>query len=595
MSCSISFDGVLPCAMRASEAAVSTATDVVSRLGADISAGLTAEEVERRRKAFGRNEFTIKEEEPLSKKYLNQFNDPLILLLLASAIISLIARQLDDAFSITVAIVIVVTVAFVQEYRSERSLEALSQLIPPKCHCVRSGIMQEMLAGDLVPGDTVNISLGDRVPADIRLTEVVDLEVDESSFTGETIPSRKSTLPQSAACKGVSQLKNIAFMGTFVCSGHGKGVVIGVGEDSEFGSVFRMMQNEESPKTPLQKSMSTLGKQLSFYSLLIIGCIMLLGWLQGRHLLAMFTIGVSLAVAAIPEGLPIVVTVTLALGVIRMAGRHAIVKRLPIVETLGCVNVVCSDKTGTLTENKMEVTRLYTASRQRASVGKTGAVDCEGCVVSPSSHPDIVKMIEVGCVCNNAQLRGGQIIGHPTEGAMLALAHKLNLFGLRDQFVRTEERTFSSEKKWMGVLVRPRSHQVTEPPSKNEDWYMKGALDVVLRHCTTISGGGLLTPSLHEHYMSVASEYGHQGLRVVAMAYGRDLNDLSFAGLMAMWDPPRENVRDAIANLHSSGVSVKMITGDAKETGEAIGKKTLSVTCFVERTTFPLPSSLFIG
>ncbi|XP_006819786.1 calcium-transporting ATPase type 2C member 1-like, partial [Saccoglossus kowalevskii] len=342
-------------------AANMTVDEVMDKLLSN-SRGLHIMEVHRRRKLHGYNEFEINEDEPLWKKYIGQFKDPLIMLLLASAVVSVIMGQLDDAVSITMAIIIVVTVAFVQEYRSEKSLEALTKLVPHTCHCLRNSRVEVTLGRDLVPGDIVQLSVGDRVPADMRLLEAVGLAIDESSFTGETKPSNKTVETLSKTTNGkLTTRKNIAYMGTLVRCGRGKGVVIGTGEVSQFGEVFKMMQGEEAPKTPLQKSMGTLGKQLSFYSFCIIGCIMLLGWVQKRKLLDMFTIGVSLAVAAIPEGLPIVVTVTLALGSMRMAKRNAIVKKLPIVETLGCVTVICSDKTGTLTKNEMTATAIYTS------------------------------------------------------------------------------------------------------------------------------------------------------------------------------------------------------------------------------------------
>lgn len=569
--------------LRASEACGLPQAEVLGRLGVEAGRGLSPQQVDQRRAVHGLNQFAIKEEDPLWKKYLNQFNDPLILLLLASAVISTCTKQFDDAFSIAVAIVIVVTVAFVQEYRSEQALEALNELVPPKCHCIRDGVMVEMMARWLVPGDIVHIALGDRVPADIRLIEVVNLEVDESSFTGETTPCCKSSEPKAG-----QENVTIAFMGTYVCGGHGKGVVIGIGEHSEFGSVFKMMRSEEAPKTPLQKSMSTLGKQLSFYSLCIIGCIMLLGWIQGKSVLEMFTIGVSLAVAAIPEGLPIVVTVTLALGVMRMAKRNVIAKFLPTVETLGCVNAVCSDKTGTLTLNCMEVTEIVSASLQKAKVvplderrsGRShdrmcapGQVVCGGELVSVDSHPDIAKVIEVGSICNNAQLKEGKVIGLPTEGALLHVGYMLGLHSLRDQFVRTEERSFSSEKKWMGVRVRQRTFHPSQAPPTEEVWHVKGAMNVVLKQCVSLPDGSTLTSIDKQHLEAAAHELGTRGLRVVAMATGLNLMQLSFVGLVGMWDPPRPGVGAAISTLQGSGVTVKMITGDARDTGEAIAQK----------------------
>ncbi|XP_042169014.1 calcium-transporting ATPase type 2C member 1-like isoform X2 [Oncorhynchus tshawytscha] len=252
---------------KASELPVNEVTCV---LQADLQYGLTHSEVTRRRAYHGWNEFDINEEEPLWRKYISQFKDPLIMLLLASAVISVLMHQFDDAISITVAIIIVVTVAFVQEYRSEKSLEELGKLVPPECHCVREGHLERMLARELVPGDTVCLSVGERVPADLRLFEATDLSVDESSLTGETTPCSKSTSHQPTN-NDITSRSNVAFMGTLVRCGKAKGIVIGTGENSEFGEVFKMMQAEEAPKTPLQKSMDLLGKQLSLYSFGIIG------------------------------------------------------------------------------------------------------------------------------------------------------------------------------------------------------------------------------------------------------------------------------------------------------------------------------------
>uniref|UniRef100_A0A8B9RBD0 P-type Ca(2+) transporter n=1 Tax=Astyanax mexicanus TaxID=7994 RepID=A0A8B9RBD0_ASTMX len=433
---------------------------------ADLQFGLSHDEVLRRRVYHGWNEFDISEEEPLWKKYISQFKDPLIMLLLASAVISVLMRQFDDAVSITVAIIIVVTVAFVQEYRSEKSLEELGKLVPPECHCIREGRLEHLLARELVPGDTVCLSVGERVPADLRLFEAVDLSLDESSLTGETTPCSKTSAPQPAATNGdITSRSNIAFMGTLVRCGKAKGIVIGTGENSEFGEVFKMMQAEEAPKTPLQKSMDLLGKQLSLYSFCIIGVIMMVGWLQGKYILDMFTIGVSLAVAAIPEGLPIVVTVTLALGVMRMVQKRAIVKKLPIVETLSCCNVICSDKTGTLTKNEMTVTQIFTSDGQHAEVtgvgyNSAGEVLLDGEVVHGFSNSGISKIVEAGCVCNDALIRNGTLMGRPTEGALISLAMKMGLEGVQQEFVRLEEIPFSSEQKWMAVRCVHRTQQV---------------------------------------------------------------------------------------------------------------------------------------
>uniref|UniRef100_A0A674H7C4 Calcium-transporting ATPase n=1 Tax=Taeniopygia guttata TaxID=59729 RepID=A0A674H7C4_TAEGU len=552
--------------------------EVASILQANLQNGLKNCEVCHRRAFHGWNEFDISEDEPLWKKYISQFKNPLIMLLLASAVISVVMHQFDDAVSITVAIVIVVTVAFVQVRQiSEKSLEELSKLVPPECHCVREGRVEHTLARDLVPGDTVCLSVGDRVPADLRLFESVDLSIDESSLTGETAPCSKSTAPQPAATNGdLTSRSNIAFMGTLVRCGKAKGIVIGTGENSEFGEVFKMMQAEEAPKTPLQKSMDLLGKQLSLYSFGIIGVIMLVGWLQGKHILDMFTIGVSLAVAAIPEGLPIVVTVTLALGVMRMVKKRAIVKKLPIVETLGCCNVICSDKTGTLTKNEMTVTHIFTSDGQHAEVtgvgyNRFGEVMLDGEVIHGYNNPSISKIVEAGCVCNDALIRNNTLMGKPTEGALIALAMKMGLDGVQEDYIRKAEYPFSSEQKWMAVKCIHRTQQ-----DKPEVCFMKGAYEQVIRYCTSYYCKGQSLPLVQqqrEQYQQEKVSMGSAGLRVLALASGPELGQLTFLGLVGIIDPPRTGVKEAVTTLITSGVAIKMVTGDSQETAVAIASR----------------------
>ena len=385
--------------------------DAARRLDTSLSHGLSPAEAEARLLNDGPNELPHETPEPLWLRFVKQFKETLILLLLASAVISFLMGNLDDAVSIAIAVTIVVTVGFVQEYRSEKSLEALNKLVPHYAHLVRgdsnnrnraqhqqhrdlqNGIPLEPLrdskpatsAGDtasttvqarqLVQGDLVIFSTGDRIPADLRITQSADLSIDESNLTGENEPALKQSVAidysertASATSHGrapspsyaspaagtvgtdirLNEQTNIAFMGTLVRSGNGQGLVIGTGARTEFGAISASLQEIDSPRTPLQLSMDRLGQELSYVSFAVIGLIVIVGLWQGRQLLEMFTIGVSLAVAAIPEGLPIIVTVTLALGVLRMAKKGAIVRRLPSVETLGSVNVVCSDKTGLL-------------------------------------------------------------------------------------------------------------------------------------------------------------------------------------------------------------------------------------------------------
>ncbi|XP_061728209.1 calcium-transporting ATPase type 2C member 1-like isoform X2 [Cydia pomonella] len=560
------------------EGSILTWEEVADRLHVDVRRGLSWREANDRMNFVGPNEFQVKEEDPLWKKYIEQFQNPLILLLLGSAVVSIIMRQYDDAISITVAIMIVVTVAFVQEYRSEKSLEELNKLVPPTCNCLREGSIEHFLARNLVPGDIVHLNVGDRVPADLRLFDSTDLAIDESSFTGETEPAVKNILPNKAAAGRVNK-DNIAFMGTLVRCGNAKGIVVSTGERSEFGDIFRMMQAEEAPKTPLQKSMDTLGAQLSLYSFCIIGFIMVAGWLQGKALQEMFTISVSLAVAAIPEGLPIVVTVTLALGVMRMAKRNAIVKKLPTVETLGCVNVICSDKTGTLTKNEMTVTCMSTSGGHIAEVRGAG-YNARGDIQLRAykgrdldvARSALQSMLEVGVLCNNAVIRDETLYGQPTEGALLAAAMKNGMDDVREQYTRLHEIPFSSETKMMVVKCAPKFND----GKLKEEVFVKGAIEKILPLCTQyIDSAGNYSPVTKEKqndFMTEAYNIGRMGLRIIALARGASLDALTFTGVCGVCDPPRPSVRDAIATLRRAAVDVKMLTGDARPTALAVAQ-----------------------
>uniref|UniRef100_A0A8B9ZH79 Calcium-transporting ATPase n=1 Tax=Anas platyrhynchos TaxID=8839 RepID=A0A8B9ZH79_ANAPL len=523
----------------------------------DLHTGLSENSVLQRRLKHGWNEFSVDNTEPIWKKYLDQVRvfstDSHFPWLRCPKCLYIeifrVSTFLDSALG-------------QDEYRSEKSLEELNKLVPPECNCLREGKLQHLLARELVPGDIIYLSVGDRVPADLRLIEVTDLLVDESSFTGEAEPCNKTDGVLLEA-GDITTLSNVVFMGTLVRYGKGKGIVIGTGENSQFGEVFKMMQAEETPKTPLQKSMDRLGKQLTLFSFGIIGLIMLIGWLQGKHLLSMFTIGVSLAVAAIPEGLPIVVTVTLVLGVLRMAKKRVIVKKLPIVETLGCCNVICSDKTGTLTANEMTVTRLVTSDGFQAEVSGVGYNGEGNVYLLPSkeilkefSNVSIGKL--AGCVVNNAIIRKNSVIGQPTEGALIALAMKMELADIKDIYVRKKEIPFSSEQKWMAVKCMLKNQD------QEDVYFMKGAFEEVIRYCTMYNS---------TIYQQEEKRMGSSGLRVLALASGPELGKLTFLGLVGIIDPPRAGVREAVQVLFESGVSVKMITGDALETAVAIGSK----------------------
>ncbi|KAL7636831.1 UNVERIFIED_CONTAM: hypothetical protein RMT77_012589 [Armadillidium vulgare] len=559
--------------LSSSEAASLPWEQVSRNLLTDVNCGISSTEAITRRNIVGTNEFSEAEDDPFWKKYLGQFKEPLILLLLASSVVSLLMGQFDDAVVITLAIVIVATVAFIQELRTDRALEELKKQVPVTCMCLRDSHVREYQARELVPGDIVHLNIGDRVPADLRLFEANDLTVDESSFTGETEPAVKvvNTIHTNSITTSTS-IANIAYMGTFIRTGRGRGIVINIGEKSQFGELFKMMQEEEAPRTPLQKNMDELAKKLSVFSFGFIGIVFILGLYQGIPIQKIFNIAVSLAVAAIPEGLPIVVTLTLCLGIRRMAQRSALVKGLHTVETLGCVTTICSDKTGTLTKNEMTVTTIVTAEGDLFSVTGVG-YSTEGRVIfeqgfSECAHEAVTKLLEAGAVCNNASIINGVLLGQPTEGAILAVASKHGIYQPKDKYLIVEEIPFKSESKFMALRVKHKKNTEVE-------WLMKGATEQVISRCSHFAfkhGASPMTSEKYNNVLASAHDLGRKGLRVVAVGRGMSLTELTFLGLMGIRDPPREGVKSSVNILLQTGVDVKMVTGDAQETAIAIAQ-----------------------
>jgi P-type Ca2+ transporter type 2C len=601
-----------------------TAAQSASRLKTSLTYGLTPSEALSRLRDFGPNEIPHEPPEPLWLRFLGQFKEPLILLLLASAGASVLVGNVDDAVSITIAVTIVVSVGFVQEYRSEKSIEALNHLVPNHAHLIRSmsvksgsgpktptwqpagedgleengssgaptpaeevleATSSKVMAGTLVPGDLVMFTTGDRIPADLRVTKAADLTVDLSNLTGETEPIKITAEPRSraavaSAAQGASTLQlpaptfansseggvdkpnhdsngpqNIAYMGTLVKSGHGQGIVFATGGDTQLGTIATSVTDTESPRSPLQLSMDELGSQLSKFSFVIIGLISVAGWFQGKKLLDIFTISVSLAVAAIPEGLPIIVTVTLALGVHRMAHHNAIVRKMPKVETLGSVNVVCSDKTGDYAANSCEklwadietgtLTMNHMTSSKMWYFGANDVVDVDSDDEVTDVTPDAatLRILRIGNIANDGRLarryteNGAAAkavlsstlgrdepstytrwVGHPTDVAMLDLLDRFREHDVRESIgIRTSETPFSSERKWMGVTIG-------SDKSEKEFAYVKGALERVLEACDTyITKDGrefVLDSSRKREVQQAADAMAVKGLRIIAFASG---------------------------------------------------------------------------
>jgi Ca2+-transporting ATPase len=527
-------------------------------------------------------------------RYLEKFKDPLILMLLGSAALSILVGQYEDALSIAAAVVIVGTVAFYQEFQSEKSLEALNTLVPPRCNVVRGGQTKNILAEELVPGDILKLISGDRVPADARVVVCNGLAVDESILTGETTPKEKtaSPLPDTKEDTEVSEMNNIVFMSTLVCAGHCTAVVVATAAETEFGRTFQEMKDIENRRSPLQVKMDELGKRLSMFSMAIIVGIGIVGMIQGQSFLAMFNIGVSLAVAAIPEGLPICVTVTLALGVMRMANKNAIVKKLPAVEALGCANFICTDKTGTITQNKMTVVAAYCPALDdamdlshvtaringstRVASGKTlqpHEVLRNGMPIAAANVPCLAHLFDTACLCNNATLTESGVIGQVTEGALLVAAHRLNIPDRRTVLHKCREVPFSSETKFMEVVYEESGKSGNTVTRR----YLKGALELILPQCVTyLDGQGeptLLNDAARDRVQTQVHEMSLSGLRVLAFACGTTNNQLTFCGLIGLMDPLRENVPEAVRRITDSGCRVMMITGDSQDTAVSIAKR----------------------
>jgi len=577
----------------------------------DPAAGLSEEEAVERRSKSGLNELSEgKKVSPLTL-LLNQFKDFMVLVLMGATLISGLLGEYLDAITIIVIIVLNAVLGFVQEFRAERSLRALKRLSAPSAKVLRQGKTTIIPAKMLLPGDIVLLESGDRIPADIRWLECSSLYVEESALTGESLPVAKHSAPIHAEEVPLGDQKNIGFMGTMVTRGTGKAMVVRTGMNTEMGKIADLIQNTDSQETPLQHRLEQLGKILIYVSLGLTVVVVVAGILHGQPAAAMFLAGVSLAVAAIPEGLPAIVTIALALGVQRMIKRKAIVRKLPSVETLGCASVICSDKTGTLTQNKMTVTRLWTGGRNLEVTGQgyapVGQVIEKGKPVDLKRDQSLRRMLQVGALCSNAEIqetfpaeqrgrRKGkgkgnegdkeqnviasvwELKGDPTEGALVALSGKMGLTAqtLAVTYTREKEFPFDSERKLMSVIVsHPGGRMLCT----------KGAPDVLLGRCSyMLWEGGVVpcTPTLRQKVLDANEEMASGALRVLGMAY-RELrpnevaanekeaeNQLIFVGLAGMIDPPRREVRDAISVTRRAGIKTVMITGDHGTTAEAI-------------------------
>jgi Ca2+-transporting ATPase len=539
---------------------------VVARLGTDAASGLSPAEVARRTEQYGPNRLTPKAVQPVWMTFLLQFHQPPIYILLVAGLISGLLGEWLDASVIWAVVLVTGVVGFLQESRAAKAIDALAHSMVAEATVVRDGNKRRVPASELVPGDLVLLASGDQVPADLRLVHVRDLRVAEAALTGESVPVEKET-GTLADDTPLADRKNLAFATALVTYGSGSGIVVATGDQTEVGKISGLIQSTEDPSTPLTRDIARFSHWLLYIIVGLAVVTFFIGLARGEDLKDLFHAAVAIAVAAIPEGLPAAVTVVLAIGVARMARRHAIIRRLPAVETLGSTSVICSDKTGTLTENEMTVQRLYADGRWFAVSGIGYAPDGKVSAKDGGEVPDTVcNLLRGSVLCNDSVLlkKDGrwEVHGDPTEGALLVAARKLglNADAVTAESPRLDAIPFESEFQYMATL-----HEGVA--------YVKGSVEKVLERCAGGEADGI-----HR----AASEMGADGLRVLAFAR-KDVaagtakidhhdveNGLSFLGLQAMIDPPRPEAIAAVATCKRAGIRVKMITGDHAATAAAI-------------------------
>jgi P-type Ca2+ transporter type 2C len=523
--------------------------------------------------------------------FLDQFRDLIIWILIVAALVSGFLREWVDSAAILVIVFMNAVMGFVQTNRAEKSLAALKRLSNPASRVIRDGGQKIVASSDLVPGDLVELEAGDHVPADCRIVwNSSNFAVQEASLTGESESVAKSSGPIDRTELPLAERTNMTFMGTSVVAGKARGLVVSTGMATELGRIADLIQAIEPESTPLQRKLEDFGKWLVFLCLGLVAAVFALEWIRGGRLIDVFLTAVSLAVAAIPEGLPAVVTIALALGVQRMVKRHALIRKLPSVETLGCATVICSDKTGTLTKNEMTVQFIYADGRTYRvtgiGYGPEGEIFLDaGAVADLAGHPALHQTLLCGALCNGARLVRNadavSVAGDPTEGALLTAAAKAGIH--KDEaeadFPFVDEIPFDSDRKRMTVVRREGTGLTA---------YVKGAPDMMLPVCSSILSGGRVRPLTDADRAAVraANEgFGHEAMRVLAFAR-RPLHagprsvsgtgaekDLTFLGLIAMMDPPREEAKRAIAECRTAGIRTVMITGDHRNTAVAVARR----------------------
>lgn len=560
---------------------------IINLLNTNLKEGLSNGQAETILAQVGPNEFESKKNKSLLTLFFCQFDSFLIKLLVGAGLVSIFLGQLVDALSILAIVALEAILGVWQNYKAEKSLEALRQYSSAQAKILRDGTIQQIPTREIVPGDILFLEAGNIIPADARLIESANLEINEAALTGESVPVEKSHKINYTSRVPLADRKNMLYMGTTVVKGTAKALVVQTGGNTELGSIAKMVDECAAKLTPLQKDLNHLSRVISYGCLGICGAILLSGVIGGQPFTQMLRTGLSLAIGAIPEGLTSVLTVSLAFGVQRMAKKGAIVKELPATEVLSCADVICTDKTGTLTTGQMTVTNIYTLARNYRVTGAgysaRGHFFLNFQDLNPQENADLKKILTIGALCNNTSytrtLNRLEILGDPTEGALWVLAAKANLH-IEDFacYKREKEIAFDSDRKRMTVICKG--------PDGAYSVNVKGDPSVVLQSCSNVFDGQSIKSLTPEHIAMInnaVEDMAERSLRVIGLAYkeatedpGDDPaveTDLIFAGLVGMMDPPRSEVKAAIKKCQKAGIKIIMITGDHRKTAEAIGRQ----------------------
>ena len=580
-----------------------TSQEIIERLGSCADMGLAPEDVARRYEQYGWNELQLKPGKPAWLRFLLQFNQPLLYILLLAGAVKAFLGSWTNAWVIWGVTLINAIIGYVQEAKAEGAIASLAKAVTTETTVLREGQPLRIPSRELVPGDLVMLVSGDKVPADLRLLRARNLQIDESALTGESVPVEKSAQAIPADTP-LAERHNMAYAGSFVTFGQGQGIVVATANATEMGQISRSMENSVNLSTPLTRKFEKFSRTLLYIILILAAFTFVVGLGQGGSWIDMFEAAVALAVSAIPEGLPAVVTITLAIGVNRMAKRHAIIRKLPAVEALGSATVVCSDKTGTLTENQMTVQAIYTGGQHYRVSG--GGYSPKGDIIQATNGqelpldgaklpPTLAQCLMSGILCNDSQLKqtgtDWSVVGDPTEGALITAAEKAGLSqsGLASATPRLDAIPFESEYQYMATLHDAKTRDAKIRDAKTRIIYVKGSVEALLCRCTAIldSEGQAIALDANgaNQIKQEVDEMAGQGLRVLAFAqktatpqqhaidHDDIATDLVFVGLQGMIDPPRPEAIAAVHACQSAGIQVKMITGDHIATAQAIAQR----------------------